>query len=643
MRFAARMLCRRFIVHCSLFVASLLLFLVYSFILYVPAVRAEGEFETNYDVTYSIDDKGLTTVTQKIQLTNKTPNFYADKFELKIGSTKVINVSALDNTGPLETNVKFENNLTTISIKFNQKVVGTGKSLNWTLIYSSEELATKSGQIREVSIPRLAKSADIGKYDAAVVVPRSFGPQAFAVPKPTSEEVAPSTQKYTFNKDQLLDSGIAMSFGEKQVFSFKLNYFLENDNVTSQIDEITLPPDNNYQKIILQKLDPAPLDVTVDDDGNFLAKYKLLPKQKLDVVAEGSVEVFHKPFRNIYKKLSDSEKRLYIQPQRYWETDNGFIKDKANELKTPEKIYGFVSNFLGYSEERLKADKIDRKGAASAVSDPKNSVCMEFTDLFVAIARAAGIPAREVTGYAYTQNERLRPLSLAVNSGDVLHAWPEYWDDEAGWVQIDPTWGSTSGGLDYFNKLDFNHVTFSQRGKSSTSPPPAGAFKRQGQEDEKSVFVDFAKDLPDATHNSELSLKVPSKIVAGIPIKVSANSKNSGSATIYDQKISLSSMELKNLGNSEIDVAILPPFAVRNYAFRLQSQNLLTYAQDVLVLSFSDSQISRPFTVEPIYKLFFSTLFLASSALLVLIIAAGLLLYKKIFKRPKPSQTSSSR
>ncbi|OGD98772.1 hypothetical protein A3A49_00200 [Candidatus Curtissbacteria bacterium RIFCSPLOWO2_01_FULL_38_11b] len=624
------------------FAARLLLSLVFLFSFFLTThhsplitrdVLAEGEFETNYHVIYTVDDKALTTVTQSIELINKTPNFYADKFELKIGSAKVLNVSAFDNTGPLKTDVKFENNLTSIKIEFNQKVIGTGKNLNWTLIYSSEELASKSGQIWEISIPRLAKSANIGKYEAIVTVPRNFGPQAFAIPEPSNKEINPTVQKFTFNKDQLLESGIAMSFGEKQVFSYKLNYYLENNNVTSQIQEITLPPDNNYQKIILEKLEPVPLDVIVDEDGNFKAVYKLAPKQKLDITAEGFVEVFYKPFRNVYKKLSDEEKRIYLQPQRYWETDNGFIKDKANELKNPQKIYDFVSTFLSYNQKKLESSQIERKGAASAANSPNDSVCMEFTDLFIAIARAAQIPAREVTGYAYTQNTRLRPLSLALNEGDILHAWPEYWDDETGWIQIDPTWSSTSGGLDYFSKLDFNHITFSQRGKSSTSPQSAGAYKKQGRESEKSVFVEFAQNLPKATVNPQLSLMSPNKIISGIPTKIQANLKNSGSATIYDQKITLATGFLKSLNNLEYNISTLPPFASRTYDFRLQSTQLMLSASDTLVLSFLDIQTIKPITIEPFYRLLFSPLFLFSISILFFIIIIGLISYKMVFRR----------
>ena len=363
-------------------------------------VFAQGEFQTDYKVNYETTIEGKTSVTQQIVLKNKTSNYYADKFELKIGSTKVTDVKASDEAGNLDTQVNFDNNITTISVKFNQRVIGEGKTLPWTLQYSSNELATKSGQIWEVSIPRLAKSQDMGSYEATVSVPRLFGAVAFSAPTPQEAKQRSSFQDFIFNKEQLLQSGISMSFGEKQVFSFKLNYFLENNNVTSQINTITLPPDNNYQRIVLENIEPKPIDVVVDDDGNFIAKYKLSPKQQLNITAEGFVEVFSKPFRKITKTLTSGQKEQYIQPQSYWETDNALIKEKANELKTPQKIYDYVSTYLSYNNERLAQSKIERKGAATAIQKPEDSICMEFTDLCIAIARAAKIPAREVEGYA---------------------------------------------------------------------------------------------------------------------------------------------------------------------------------------------------------------------------------------------------
>lgn len=604
------------------------------FLIFFPkSVSAQGEFQTDYQVNYVTDVNGKTDVTQKIVLTNKTANYYADKFELKIGSTKVTDVKASDDVGNLDTRVTFDNNITIITVKFNQRVIGEGKKLAWTLNYSSGELASKSGQIWEISIPKLASSPDMGDYLATISVPRVFGSIAFAIPSPSSAQQKASTQEFTFTKDQLLQSGISMSFGEKQVFTFKLNYYLENNNVTSQTSEITLPPDNNYQQIVLEKIDPQPVDVVVDDDGNFVAKYKLAPKQKISITAQGYVEVFSKPYRKIYKTLSSEQKNQYTQPQRYWETDDGFIKDKANELKTPQKIYDFVSSYLTYSNTRLNQPVIDRKGAAAAIQAPTDSVCMEFTDLFIAIARAAKIPAREVEGYAYTQNERLRPLSLTLNSGDILHAWPEYWDDELGWVQVDPTWGATSGGLDYFSKLDFNHITFIQRGQSSTSPSPAGAFKDGSQTSQKSVFVAFAQDLPAPTSTAQIQIYTPQNIYSGIPMTLTANLKNVGSTSIIGQKLLLTSGMLKISSENPITVPILPPFANRDLKYSVEAKKVLRKTNDNLIVSFADTQVSRPIIIKPFYEIALSIPFLIGLPLLVLLVYLGMSFYGKHRKK----------
>lgn len=616
MRFLSRIYFTLFLVFCFLFLFS-------------SSARAEGEFTTSYKVRYQIDKNGLTQVTQNITLKNQTPNYYADKFELKIGSTKVTEVKAHDETGDLDTSVKFENNVTTITVKFNQRVIGADKTLSWTLTYNTDEIATKSGQIWEISIPKLAKSADVGAYDAVVSVPKTFGPSAFEIPSPVSQSQTAQTQEFTFTKDQLLTSGISMSFGDKQVFSFNLNYELENTNLTGQTYDIAIPPDNNYQKIVLEKIEPKPTDVVADDDGNFLAKYKLRPKEKITVAVAGEVEVFSKPFRKINDSLSDNQKNIYTQPQRYWETDNAFIKDKAAELKTPEKIYEFVTNYLTYNNDRLNEAKIERKGAASAYSSPKDSVCMEFTDLFIAIARAAKIPTREVEGYAYTQNERLRPLSLNLYEGDVLHAWVEYWDNEKGWVQVDPTWGTTSGGLDYFSKLDFNHITFIQRGISSTQPYPAGAYRFANRPNEKTVFVEFAQNLPEPTTTAQINVDAPTKAFASFPFKVKATLVNTGTTSILGKSLNVTANNLIGTQDGTIDVPILPPFANRSFTFNFKNNGIYHNPYASVIFSFAGIQVSKPISVEPLYKILFDGMFLLSLGTAVFIITAGLILYRK--------------
>lgn len=596
-------------------------------------VHAAGEFEINYKVAYTVEESGTTQVTQNISLKNKTPNFYADKFELKIGSTKVENVKASDETGDLKVDTKFENNLTSISVKFNQKVIGEGKSQNWTLTYSSNELVTKSGQIWEISIPRLAKSTDIGAYDATIFVPISFGQLASTTPNPISSTKLGRTQQYTFNKDQLTTSGISMSFGNKQVFSYKLKYHIENPNLTTKTETIALPPDNNYQKIVFEKIEPQPIDVILDADNNFIAQYKLKSKESMDIVLTGSVEVFSKPFRNIDNRLTQDQKTKYTSPQRYWETDNATLHEKAQELKTPEAIYKFVSDYLNYSQERLKENKLERLGALAAYNAPKTAVCTEFTDLFITLARAAGIPSREVEGYAFTQNERLKPLSLALSQGDVLHAWPEYWDNNLGWVQVDPTWGSTSGGIDYFNKLDFNHITFVQRGSTSTSPFPAGAYKNEEDLSKKFVEVKFATELPQITSTPQLQINLPQNIVSGIPIHLSAILNNVGSTSIIGGKLKLTAEKSTIEDPNTFSIPVLPPFSKRKFTFTIQNKSYLNKVQDRLILSYAENQISQTIETLPVYKILFLKTFAISIFVGFFIVGSGLFLYKRTHKK----------
>jgi transglutaminase-like putative cysteine protease len=88
-----------------------------------------------------------------------------------------------------------------------------------------------------------------------------------------------------------------------------------------------------------------------------------------------------------------------------------------------------------------KLDKRDgARGAASAVETLKAKAgdCTEHTALTVALARAAGIPARAAGGIVLIPG----PKSQAG-----YHAWPELWLGE--WVVMDPALGELDTGPRY--------------------------------------------------------------------------------------------------------------------------------------------------------------------------------------------------
>ena len=69
--------------------------------------------------------------------------------------------------------------------------------------------------------------------------------------------------------------------------------------------------------------------------------------------------------------------------------------------------------------------------------DEKEGFCEHFSSAFVVLMRAAGIPARVVTGYAGGYRNKYGNYWI-VRQMDA-HAWAEVWLPERGWVRVDPT------------------------------------------------------------------------------------------------------------------------------------------------------------------------------------------------------------
>ena len=110
----------------------------------------------------------------------------------------------------------------------------------------------------------------------------------------------------------------------------------------------------------------------------------------------------------------------------------------AQDVQTPalyvEKLFAVFNREHTYTLEpgTYSLDAIDE-----FLFDRKRGFCGHFAQATVFFLRAAGIPARVVTGY---QGGEIHPDGdyLLVHQYDA-HAWAEYWVDGRGWVQADPT------------------------------------------------------------------------------------------------------------------------------------------------------------------------------------------------------------
>jgi len=457
---------------------ALILFLI------KPSSISAQEYSIDVDVKYEVQETGITKVTHFISLTNLFSDRYATRYSLILNNIEATNAVAYQGEEELELTTKKDGATTNLQVVFDNPVTGKGAKRNFSISFDEGKFATRTGEVWEISIPRLANEDSFRNYSVELLVPSALGEESYISPEPAKKEKKINGLSYMFTKQSVAATGITAAYGDFQVYSFTLKYHLENPLNKKAKTTIAIPPDTAFQKMHYQMISPKPENVAIDIDGNWIATYELDPRQRLDVSLAGSVQIFATP-----RVLSYTSQNLTTLANEYWEVDDPAIASLAEQLKTPKEIYDYVVSTLSYDYDRVRPN-IDRFGAKKALSFPQMAICMEYTDLFVAIARAAGIPAREINGYAYTENPEIQPLSLVA---DVLHSWPEYWDaSRSAWIPVDPTWGSTTGGVDYFSKLDLRHFTFVIHGNNSSQPFPAGSYKL-GPNPEKDVFVNFGQ------------------------------------------------------------------------------------------------------------------------------------------------------
>jgi transglutaminase-like putative cysteine protease len=100
-----------------------------------------------------------------------------------------------------------------------------------------------------------------------------------------------------------------------------------------------------------------------------------------------------------------------------------------------------VARLVAFVHRYIQGDYKTRPHSVLQLLEVRRGACTEYALLFTTLARAAGIPAREVTGLYYLGDDE---------KAFGPHAWSEVVLDGQ-WVPVDPAWGET--------ELDAAHLT----------------------------------------------------------------------------------------------------------------------------------------------------------------------------------------
>lgn len=492
-------------------------------------------FESTLNNVYTVQTNGETLVQHTFRIRNLTPTYYVNRHGLRISSPNIKSIRISDGSGEIPAEITHTDAQTNIGITFPDSVVGEDKVREFTITYVNPDLAQIHGRVLEVAIPRQADSAQYNSITVTLNTPLTYGEPARVTPA-SNYAVNFRNQQVQLTFSDLHGEGISALYGTEQVFSLDFHYFLENTDSQPVLLQVALPPDTPHQRLHYHQLEPRPEKIERDVDGNWIATFYLGGNTTQMVSATATALLTLEP-NGIVPVIGPQT--FHTQTQPFWETNHPTIRELAQQYTTPKAAYDFVTNHLQYASIE-SIDQLKRQGAVQVLDAPATAACQEFSDLFVALTRSNNIPSRVITGYAYTQNSTLRPLSLG---DDILHAWPEYWDEESGrWHAVDPTWENTTGGVDYFHQFDLNHIVLAINGRSSTLPYPAGAYKSPAAT-EKSLQVDFAPSFSVTTPQITVSLQPRRTSFLTLPGLYELRIENLTGVAWYDVGLDVSSTQ----------------------------------------------------------------------------------------------------
>lgn len=201
-----------------------------------------------------------------------------------------------------------------------------------------------------------------------------------------------------------------------QATSYDITLEPHNRRWMLMLDIPDTTPQNAYLGRERQAMAQAPIRTRIRYSGSSYTQYQLAPT------------------------LNDDDREQALQlPNGGNPRSRELARRWQAELQTPDSIINAALQmfrgqgfFYTLTPPRLGNDAID-----DFLFNSKRGFCEHYASSFAYLMRAAGIPARIVTGY---QGGETNPVGqyLIVRQSDA-HAWVEVWLQGQGWVRLDPT------------------------------------------------------------------------------------------------------------------------------------------------------------------------------------------------------------
>ncbi len=460
----------------------------------VEAYVSERNFNRNFEVR---DD--YLRVSETKDLTIISPGWF-----IPINSTETFSIINLDTTDTNSSN-KLKRSLDTLKVSdslgnnlnYELKTLESGtinvevktaievrfqQHYSITVEYESEMLYLKTGNIIDIYIPGFSKNyvfeSDSNKevVTTKLYINKKYGEINF-VSLNSKEILEGDNTVIEYSQNDLVGETGWIQIGLKQYYEFNINqkYFKTSDlPFLFNTYKIVIPRNINSgkvtQKVYYTEISPSPYFIEEDIDGNLIAYFRVPSNLDGEIKVSGySTSEFNKDLditkSGNFESLNELDKSFVdrnTSNSKYWESTNIEMQNVANTIRGDENdIYTIVLNTYKYVVEKIDYSEVKRFGSnerngALATLRGGAAVCMEYSDLFIALLRSMGIPARAGFGYGYSALDKQSLLDGTIN-----HQWAEvYFPEINSWIPVDTTWGENGnevigGDLNHF----YSHVS----------------------------------------------------------------------------------------------------------------------------------------------------------------------------------------
>lgn len=449
-----------------------------------------ADFSVEIERTYLIETPNEIKVTEIRKVTNTSQNRIISKDNNEIFQILVISDNQeklapsflsvetfVDGKIVQNTKGKEAEDSTEVLVPYGSSI-GIKQSKEFKITYNNYGLIKKTGALTDIFIPGFWKDFTfenentLFSYKTRIKLAKSLGEVGFVVPVPLEIIDTGDYLEYSIGQESLVGSNMWLQIGNSQYYQFAIKQKVKaSDDINKgYFNEYRLivPRDiveaEVKQQVYFSKLEPPPKEVLNDDEGNLIAVFAIPSHEETIVSVEGYAHVSRlttKITNSNSGKLSDipsTQFTKYLNSAEFWEVNDPTIKARANELlggmsnvyEVIETDYNHIVETIDYSE--VKRFGINERQGALKTLQGGAAVCMEYSDLFLTITRAQGIPARAAFGYGY--DARLE------EQGQDAHQWVQVFIPEQNeWISVDVTWGESGptligGDLNHF----YTHV-----------------------------------------------------------------------------------------------------------------------------------------------------------------------------------------